>query len=331
MTTFFSDKTREAVADVLFDGNDQLYRHSKRPEWGVAILLRDDGSSRTFQFEDGRRRKFKKGYFNLMNQVDEVRGSRKRVIRDLTRAAKSDTRNRGSDTLEAVAPFKAQVELFRSMYPGGFADDEWVSRHRHPESGDGLKRHRDPVVKAAREALAQDVCADLIANDEHEALVDVVLSLLSSTDLVAVRHVRLLKGLESDQTVEFAEAINNLLHGENDYSQRFRGYLRVMTQIIGERPSWRLATALPALVFPQEQVCVRHSAFRRQAGSIAPSGDYSRRARTRSYQSFRQVASAVRKRLQAEGLEPRDMLDVHDFIWATLRNAALEHLTGDAA
>ena len=217
------------------------------------------------------------------------------------------------------------------MFPEGFADDEWVSAHRRPESGDGLKRHRDPILKGVRDSLSQDVCAEMIDNGEHQALVDMVVSILSSTDLVAVRHVRLLKGLEPDQATELAEAIHNLLHGENEYAQRLRGYLRVMRHIIGERPSWRLATALPALAFPQEQVCVRHSAFKRQAAVIAPTGDYTRRARTRSYESFRQVATAVRKRLQAEGLEPRDLLDVHDFIWATLRNAALDHLKKDAA
>ena len=39
-----------------------LYRHVKREQWGYAVLADEQMDRRTFQFQDGRRRTFKKGF-----------------------------------------------------------------------------------------------------------------------------------------------------------------------------------------------------------------------------------------------------------------------------
>jgi hypothetical protein len=328
MATSFSEAVTAAATQTPFEHDGELYRHSKRPQWGIAILAWDHGDVRAYQFEDGRLRKFKKGYFKLMETVDEVRGSRESLVTNLTAAVKSK-RNRDDDAeeLDPVAPFKAQVELFLKIYPGGFQDDEWIAEHRGRDSGSDLKRHREPVIQAVRDNLSADQCQEYLQDENFGGLVESVRSILSRTDLVSLTHIRVLKGLDPDEEKAVAESIADLLHGDEDFKIRFRGYVRVLTDIIGTRPSWRMATVLPALAFPQDHVCVRHSAFLRQAASISPKSKYSRQARVGPYQSFRQVAIAVRKRLQAAGQEPRDLLDVYDFVWTTLRSAALEHLT----
>jgi hypothetical protein len=106
-------------------------------------------------------------------------------------------------------------------------------------------------------------------------------------------------------------------------------YLDFLTEVFAGRPSWRLATALPALMYPNHHVCVRRSAFTRQAGAISPMARYSKRASVRSYKNFRRVAQVVKKRLEKKGHEPRDFLDIYDFIWDTLRDSALDHLGDD--
>jgi hypothetical protein len=327
MTTSFAEAANAAAADNDFEFDGELYRHKKRPQWGVAILAADDGDVRSYQFEDGRLRKFKKGYFKLMEPVDEIRGSRETLVESLTQAAQEKgNRFAEIETLEPVAPFQAQVDLFLELYPKGFADEEWIADHRARESGSALKRHREPAITAVRETLSAEACQEWMAQEDYAGLAEALRSVLSSTDLVSLKHVRVLKGLEAEETKHLAEAVTDLLHGEDEYRRRFRGWLRVLGGIVGGRPSWRLATALPALAFPDEQTCVRHSAFKRQAAVISPRSRYSRKARVVPYENFRQVAFAVRKRLEAAGQEPRDLLDVYDFIWTTLRSAALDHL-----
>jgi hypothetical protein len=332
MASSFTDDTLTVPGKpgVALEPGDTLYRHTKRPQWGVAILAWEKEDVRAYQFEDGRLRKFKKGYYNLMKEVDEVRGSEENLINDLQDAVVAKGgRQEKRDPLRPVATFDEQIALFEEMYPEGFADEQWIDDHRGTESGRDLKRHREPVIEAVKENLSLEICQELIDDDRHGDLVEAALEILASTDLVSLKHVRMLQGLDPEENKKLAEGIFAVLHGEGDFRARMQTYLEGMTEILGSRPSWRLATALPALAFPDDQVCVRRSAFKRQAGSIAPRSKYSRFARMKSYENYRRVAVAVRKRLQAAGHEPRDLLDVHDFIWATLRNAALDHLGDD--
>lgn len=325
-TTELPDQ-RDSVTESKLDHESGLYRHKKRPEWGVAILAWEKGKRRAYQFADGRLRKFREGYYSLMVPAENVDRSREAVISGLEDAIEA---NRGEDppkALEPVASFDAQVELFTGLYPEGFQDPQWIEDHRGDSSGRALKRHRNPSRDETQEALSKERCEELLSQDRHDELVESVTEILGGTSLIALKDVKVLRGVEGEERKELAEAVATVLHSEEDFAPRFGQYLSVLTEIYGGRPSWRTATALPALFFPDEQVCVRRSAFIRQAASIAPVARYSRKARVRSYKNFRRVAFAVRQRLQAAGHEPRDLLDIHDFIWATLRNAALDHLS----
>lgn len=326
-TAVLPDQSTDVTLEDLDHGSG-LYRHAKRPEWGVAILAWEKGPRRAYQFEDGRLRKFREGYYSLMEPADDVARSQA-VINGLQNALEANKGQGSPKVLEPVASFEAQIELFRKLYPEGFHDPDWVADHREDEGGRALKRHREPIMERAKTALSKERCDELIEGGRHAELVESVTDILGDTNLVALKHVKPLKRLDEREAREFAEAVREVLHGEGPFDPRFQKYLRVMGHIYDDRPSWRIATALPAIMDPQEQVCVRRSAFVRQAAAIAPLARYSRKARTSSYKNFRRVAFVVRERLEEEGFEPRDLLDVYDFIWATLRKAALDHLGDD--
>jgi hypothetical protein len=313
-----------AAPDV--DADAQLYRHAKRPEWGIALLRREQNGTRSYQFEDGRVRKIRKGYYKLMEPADDL-GERADYIREnLRRMVGADADDSDRTVIEAVCPFAAQVALFTKLYTGGFEDPEWIEDHRRPESGAPLKRHRTPVSSEAGEALSAARFEEMIGGGDHAGMLTVIVDLLASTDLVPVSHAKALKGLEPEEKPRYVESVADLLHGERRYEERLKDHLSTHEELFGERASWRVATALPALVYPQEHAAVRRSAFLRQAGSIAPTARYTKRATVGSYRNFRRIAVRVRDRLKASGHEPRDLLDVHDFVWATLRTSALEHL-----
>lgn len=310
----------DKVRALDLDEDPDLFRHVKRPQWGLAILAFEKGDNRAYQFEDGRLRKFKRGYFDLMKPASSKRRTNEAVIADLQAALGVDPAPR--KTLTPEAPFEAQVELFLALYPKGFLGEEWTQEHRGT-SGRPLKRHRDHVV----ERVAADLSAERMAalNDAGD-LTSTILEILGSTDLVSARHVKTLRGMDDEESARFAEAASHLLHGEEDFGPRFREWVGVLRDTLGGKPSWRMATALPALSEPNEHVCVRHSAFIRQAAVVAPTSKYSRRARVGAYRNFRRVARGIRTRLEAAGQEPRDFFDIHDFVWTTLRSSALQHL-----
>lgn len=316
---------RKSVKEESLDHETGLYRHVKRPEWGVAIMAWEKNGRRAYQFEDGRLRRFKEGYYSLMQPAGQVEES-EALVADLQAAIEAKRGSPGKK-LDPVAPFDDQIELFKHLYPEGFKDEKWIVDHR--TDGRALKRHREPASRDTQEQLSKARCDELIADGRHDDLVEAALEILAGTDLVALRDVKTLRAMEEDERKEYAEILRDLLHGEADYGQRFKRYVEFLEEVLGGRPSWRLATALQALMFPDYHVCVRRSAFIRQAASIAPKAKYTKKPRRRSYANFRRVATAVQTRLEAADHEPRDLLDVYDFIWDTLRNAALEHLVDD--
>lgn len=323
--------TTEAPEQSETEGADEevvLYRHSKRPQWGVAILAWEKDTRRAYQFEDGRLRRIKKGYYKLMQPADDVDRARDTIVRSLRNALKANRGKVDTKVQDQVAPFDDQVDLFITMYPGGFQDEQWIEDHR-TTSGRALKRHREPVVNDTRDLLSKERCDELIEGGRHEDLVESALDILAATSLVAISHVKTLRRISDEEKVEFAERIRDLLHGEGDFDERFDAYLDFLTEVFAGRPSWRLATALPALMYPDHHVCVRRSAFTRQAGAISPMARYSKRATVRSYKNFRRVAQVVKKRLAKKGHEARDYLDIYDFVWDTLRDSALDHLGDD--
>lgn len=311
------------------DTDGDLYRHVKRPEWGVAILAWERGDTRAYQFEDGRLRKIRKGYYKLLEPVDDFEGPEQAVRTNLERAVQTSGDETSRTVQKSVASFDEQVALFEKLFPKGFQDPEWIAEHRGDPEGTALKRHREPSTTDAQEALSAERCATLIAEGAHDTLSESIIDVLAGTDLVPISYVKTLRRLDEEEKKKHAEAVADLLHGERRFEERFGDYLELLTDLLGGRPSWRVATALPALVHPDRHVSVRRSAFARQAGSIAPTARYSRKAKVTSYKNFRRVAIGVKKRLEAAGHEPRDMLDIHDFVWATLRNSALDHLGAD--
>jgi hypothetical protein len=319
----------EAAASTTEFPDTELYRHVKRPEWGLGMVAWERDDTRGYQFEDGRLRTIKAGYYKLLEPADDLDGRAEHIRENLRRVINAGGEGPEPKMLDAVCPFSQQVELFTRLYPKGFQDPQWIEDHRGTD-GAALKRHRTPISLEAREALSKDRCQEVLASEGHDEFAEVVADILARTDLVPIAHAKALRGLEPDERRRHVESVVDLLHGERRYDERFGDHIGVLTALFDRRPGWRVATVLTGLVHPDTHTVVRRSAFARQAGSIAPTARYSRRARVGPYRNFRRVALATRERLSTAGHEPRDLLDVYDFIWTTLRTSALDHLGAEA-
>lgn len=319
--------TLDVPTSTDVDPDTPLYRHEKRPEWGVAIMVWERDNTRAYQFEDGNLRKIRKGYYKLLEPADDLGERAEHIRKNLLRVVEAGNDDSDQKVIDAVCPFSEQVELFTRLYPKGFQDPEWIEDHRKTD-GSPLKRHRTPISAEAQEALSPTRCDEALSSDGHQELAGIIADILARTDLVPISHAKALKGLDPDEKRRYVESAVDVLHGGRRHEERFKDWLETLKALFGERPNWRVATTLPGLVHPQNHVVVRRSAFIRQAGSIAPTARYSRRAKVGAYRNFRRVAVGARERLAAAGHEPRDLLDVYDFIWTTLRTSALEHLGG---
>lgn len=312
---------------------EPLYAHTKRPSWGLAILAFEGRERRRYQFQDGVLRTFKRGYYELMEPVDEPYDSARDIVRDLKSRLRIERAKASPDptpkSVGRIISFDDQIRIFRAFYPEGFQDAGWTADVRGGE-GKRLKRHRLPVMADAQRLLSADELAKL---KDPEAVRERLMTVLGSTDLTSSKDTAPLRHLPAEHLKDLARVARELLHGDAPYEERFAAWLEVLGRTPNERVSWPLATAPAGLLDPTQHVAIKPSIFRDQAQWMAPSMPYDAHPSPNAYERFLKMATEVKNRLEREGLHPADLLDVYDFIWTTLRpkgRKKLEELSGDA-
>lgn len=309
-----------------------LYRHSKCDDWGLAILAWERDDRRGYQFEDGKLRIIKQGYYSLLQEVNEQVDGAGELIAQLRRRAGAAAETR-SLAPESTTPTQLdeQLVIFRALHTRGFQDEEWLSKIRGREVERRLKRHRDAAIREARTLLSREELDGLLAAQRFDEVFDRMKKVLNNTDLVSSAQLEHLRVMSSQQTEGIALALRALLHGEgHDHAQRFDAFVRALSTVAHGKPSWPLATALPALVHPGQHICVRPSSFTAQARTLAPALRLGKRPSGQHYAHLLQMAQEMAVFVQRAGLTPDDLMDIYDFMWATLRPAARKLLTADA-
>jgi hypothetical protein len=293
-----------------------LYVHRKRPRWGFALLAFDHDDKRGYQFEDGKLRLFKRGFYRMLQEVDPPIDKRRPVLEHLNRALGRREARMASGG-ELLIPLSEQVALFKEQHPGGFAGEAWTKTMRGVGAKRTLKRHRDSAVKLARKRLSAGALTRLIEAARYDEVLEALSAVLEQTSLVTAAKLKPLREAPAYRRRQIAEALHELLHGEGALEQRFERFVASLGA-----SSWELATIPLALVYPESHVCIRPSVFKQQAIWMAPRLQHARQPDARCYGRYLEMARAVSAALEGAGIKPQDLLDVHDFIYATLRPAA---------
>jgi hypothetical protein len=304
-----------------------LFEHAKRPEWGLAIMAWERNKRRAYQFQDGKLRLIKEGYYHLMQEVDRPADSALEITKSLkdklgVSEARREVVKKARAKGKKILTLKDQITIFNIMYPNGFQGEEWDANIRGEGEGRRLKRHREPALQDAKVRLSKEALEPLIEGEQYTEVINTALDVLKKTSLVRPVHLKPLKELAKTKHPDLAKAIFDLFWGSGKYSMRFDAFVRVLSSNGRVDCPWPLATVLPALVHPKEHVCVRPSSFRRQARWMAPRLEYSSHPEGKQYIRFRKMARAVGRRLKEAELKPRDLVDVYDFIRLTLRPSA---------
>jgi hypothetical protein len=138
----------QSITNELADTENTLFRHTARPDWGLAILAwrRDDKLG--FQFQDGQLRIFKAD-LDLVQPVAKPADENERVVVELGKAIgrRRAAKRIGSD--HALVSFADQLAYFTALFPNGFQGAKWAKMHRGLDARALLKRHRNPVINDA--------------------------------------------------------------------------------------------------------------------------------------------------------------------------------------
>ena len=87
-------------------------------------------------------------------------------------------------------------------------------------------------------------------------------------------------------------------------------------------PTWQLATLFSAAVHSTEHLYVKPGTSDGQADWMAPGLVMTKAPTAATYERLRAMAMSLGERLGESALAPRDLLDLHDFMWETLRPQA---------
>ncbi len=300
---------------------DTIYRHQKRPDWGRAILLWERSGKRGYQFEDGKQRVFERAYCNLFTQVDQPADETRAISKNLLARAGRQKQVVPSNKKTKAVPLTAQLALLRDFYEKGFRDDAWIADKRSSKTK-RLKRHRDPLIARAQELLNRDRLDTLRAEGRHADIVAAMMQLADATDLTTKRHAQPLERVRATEATELADALYDVLYGAEDYTIRFERWVAVLARTTRASAAWQLATLYPAIVHPAEHLFVKPKITDLQAEWMAPQLRMTKLPNGATYARLREMAIALGERLGEAGFAPRDLLDLHDFMWETLRPKA---------
>jgi hypothetical protein len=299
-----------------------LFNHTARKDWGVAVLVREEGGKRAYVFEDGEERTMASGYHQLMRRVEQPSVAQRAFYeRQRTMLARREKANNSSSPSDGRS-FLDQLETLHEAYPAGLLDPKWVADVRGEGAVTRAPKHRVALIEEAKERLSPAALDPLIKSQSFAQVWEAVLSVLSHTDLVPAAQLKKPKGMKDDAVRGLALAVKELLHGRAPIEQRFDGFLAAFATAYGEAARWELATAVAAVYSPGEYVCVHPAAFKQQVKVMGGRGSAPARATSANYTRFLSVAKLVASKLTEQNQAPRDMLDVYDFIRATAVSAA---------
>jgi hypothetical protein len=295
-----------------------IYQHADHPEWGRGIVLppapgRDDRLD--LSFETGGRRVLLRRFSSKLVRADvtaheaSVLGEKLAVRKTAGPPIKVPRKRKATAPPAVIPDFSAQVRLFERLYPGGFRGEKYMQEERGTdpkkkgEKGTALTTAAQRFRPAAFDASPADVfaCAlDLARNSGFVHPLD------GTTTLGA---------LDESQRTQFVTALGELLHGSAPEAERFNRFIASMGATA--KPSWPLVTMFQALVSPAAHVCVKPTAFQKQAALMGVPVAYAPRPAAAIYAEFLAVARATEAALRKAGQAPRDLVDVHSFICLT--------------
>ena len=303
-----------------------LFQHSKREQWGLAILVFSDQGTLRLQFQDGQQRTFAATHSHLLERVTRPLDETIEVVNDL-RALLPDSSGKRIDRKKLPITFDEQRTYFEKMYPEGFADETYVETHRGKEGGRALKKHRDATVERAKALLTKKA---LNGGDESE-IFDGMVELLNSSDLVPPSLRKVLGKVAEPQREIVVRALGTLLYGKKSIADRFDQWVSTLKMATDESPSWQLATFFLGTTLPAKYSVVKTEVYDKQAAWVAPGLKCGTDPSGSTYERLLVMVETISNKLTDAGHEPRDLLDVYEFMNTTFKPAARKEILAQRA
>lgn len=150
-------------------------------------------------------------------------------------------------------------------------------------------------------------------------------------NIIGWRYIDLLRKMDDGERAIFAGAMRDLLYGPGESPERVEAFVArmwpVWTRSWGGGNPYAVSRIFPTcflmLADPRRDLAARTDMLTRAGKLLLP--DYLLRYRPFNAEDYRRIlafAEAIRAALQGWGWSPRDMIDIHSFLWVGTRTAA---------
>lgn len=150
-------------------------------------------------------------------------------------------------------------------------------------------------------------------------------------NIIGWRYIDLLRKMDEAERAIFAGAMRDLLHGPGESPERVETFVARMwpawTRTSGGGNPYAVSRIFPTCLLmlqdPRRDFAARTDMLSRANKLLLP--DYLLRYRPLNAEDYRRIlafAGAIRDALHRWGWSPRDMIDIHSFLWVGTQTAA---------
>lgn len=296
------------MTDIAETEIPALFAHGTRKDWGVGVIASVRDGKRTYLFETGEERVMGSGALDMMRRISPLSPEQQTTLARLT--ALVSRRQGGPDPSRASGvALLEQLTAWRGAFAEGFADSAWKKEQRAGSA-------RATLVAEAKQQLSLQALDALLKAQQFDALWAAVTKALQATGWLPSDQLKPAPGLGLGL---LAGAVRELLYGSATLEQRVDRFVVAYETAFQRPPRWETATALLALIFPEEYVLVELASFRKQLKALGSKGTLPQRPSGAAYARCANSARIVFTKMSEQGETPADLLDVHDFIRFTLK------------
>lgn len=309
-------------------------RHTKKAEWGLGLLLENDGTHFRYIFQDGEFRAFASAGLGFLREttpnaeekaaLEALRTGKKRPgDKKKKKAAISEELRGGPDSTRkpvhqapVVASLAQQLEIFARSYPKGFDDEHFIDRER---GGHGSRKvGRQGIVDLAKTSLTKEALQELLLKSKGDGIATLCKKVLAKgKTLLSLEELESFnlhaKSTSSEQ--RFGEALFDMLHGQGPLGHRLEA---LSTALPPDLRTWRLSTFFGAFYDPTRLLFVDPDVTFRQSHIMGVVVSFQSAISGAMYEQLSAMSLKLFDELKAKGLTPRDLLDVHLFTSHTL-------------
>lgn len=204
------------------------------------------------------------------------------------------------------------INNFLHHFPNGFSGEKYF---------DWERKFKLEFVSQLRETLNEKILRQLVINEDYGEIAKRAKHLHSASKVPLPARMELIKfndGLKGAENQKlFAHSLLDHLYGSGTLEERFNLFARCLEHIGADK--WPLQTFFLFVAEPETQLLLKPNITKNAAEACAYELNYNPRPNWKTYQVLLGFGKYLWSELERHGehLKPRDMIDIHSFIYVS--------------